>query len=178
MRSSQFQLDRVSNNGSRETQLPGRRLCLYDQVGVSSQLLGADTVPCQRGKALTPGQLHVRIELYPVHTRLEWCQCQRLSTGVCSQQDILHRFFQTLEPPHPHVDVQVDRAEFANVERLIQGLGNTCFSCSVAVSADSALALGEALKTGPEFWLNLQRDWDLWYAIDSHRKVPPLKKVG
>ena len=46
------------------------------------------------------------------------------------------------------------------------------------ISADSALALGEALKTGPEFWLNLQRDWDLWYAIDSHRKVPPLKKVG
>ena len=46
------------------------------------------------------------------------------------------------------------------------------------VSADSALALGEALKTGPEFWLNLQRDWDLWYAIDSHRKVPSLKKMG
>ena len=46
------------------------------------------------------------------------------------------------------------------------------------VSADSALALGEALKTGPEFWLNLQRDWDPWYAMDSHRKVPPLKKVG
>jgi addiction module HigA family antidote len=46
------------------------------------------------------------------------------------------------------------------------------------VSADSALALGEALKTGPEFWLNLQRDWDLWYAMDSHRKVPPLEKVG
>ena len=46
------------------------------------------------------------------------------------------------------------------------------------VSADSALALGEALKTGPEFWLNLQRDWDLWYAIDSHRKAPPLKKEG
>lgn len=46
------------------------------------------------------------------------------------------------------------------------------------VSADSALALGEALKTGPEFWLNQQRDWDLWNAMDSHRKVPPLKKVG
>ena len=46
------------------------------------------------------------------------------------------------------------------------------------VSADSALALGEALKTGPEFWLNLQRDWYLWHAMDSHRKVPPLKKVG
>lgn len=46
------------------------------------------------------------------------------------------------------------------------------------VSADSALALGEALKTGPEFWLNLQRDWDLWRAIDSHRKVPPIKRAG
>ena len=46
------------------------------------------------------------------------------------------------------------------------------------VSADSALALGEALKTGPEFWLNLQRDWDLWHAMDSHLKVPPLKKTG
>ena len=46
------------------------------------------------------------------------------------------------------------------------------------VSADSALALGEALKTGPEFWLNLQRDWDLWHAKDAHRKVPALKKVG
>lgn len=34
------------------------------------------------------------------------------------------------------------------------------------VSADSALAFGEALKTGPEFWLNLQRDWDLWHAMD------------
>jgi len=46
------------------------------------------------------------------------------------------------------------------------------------VTADSALALGEALKTGPEFWLNLQRDWDLWHAMHTHRKVPALKKVG
>ena len=46
------------------------------------------------------------------------------------------------------------------------------------VSADSALALGEALRTGPEFWLNLQRDWDLWHAMDVHHKVLPLKKVG
>ena len=55
---------------------------------------------------------------------------------------------------------------------------NEVINGRLQVSADSALALGEALKTGPEFWLNLQRDWDLWYAIDSHRKVPPLKKVG
>jgi addiction module HigA family antidote len=46
------------------------------------------------------------------------------------------------------------------------------------ISADSALALGEALGTGPEFWLDLQRHWDLWHAMNSHRKVPPLKKAG
>lgn len=43
------------------------------------------------------------------------------------------------------------------------------------VSADSALALGEALGTGPEFWLNLQRDWDLWHCLREHRKVEPLR---
>ncbi len=44
------------------------------------------------------------------------------------------------------------------------------------VSADSALALGEALGTGPEFWLNLQRDWDLWHSLRQHRKVQPLRR--
>ena len=43
------------------------------------------------------------------------------------------------------------------------------------VTADSALTLGEALDTGPEFWLNLQRDWDLWHSLQKHRKVPPLR---
>jgi addiction module HigA family antidote len=43
------------------------------------------------------------------------------------------------------------------------------------VSADSALAFGEALGTGPEFWLNLQRDWDLWHAMRSHEQVPRLR---
>ena len=32
------------------------------------------------------------------------------------------------------------------------------------ISAASALALGETFGTGPEFWLNLQRDWDLWWC--------------
>ncbi|VAX17841.1 hypothetical protein MNBD_NITROSPINAE02-570, partial [hydrothermal vent metagenome] len=38
-------------------------------------------------------------------------------------------------------------------------------------------AFGEALKTGPEFWLNLQRDWDLWNARAKHKKIRPLAKV-
>lgn len=45
------------------------------------------------------------------------------------------------------------------------------------VSADSALSFGEALGTGPELWLNLQRDWDLWHSLQTHRKVEPLRPI-
>ena len=46
------------------------------------------------------------------------------------------------------------------------------------VSADSALAFGEALKTEADFWLNLQRNWDLWHSMQTHKKIAPLKKAG
>ncbi|MBI5815355.1 MAG: HigA family addiction module antidote protein [Nitrospinae bacterium] len=46
------------------------------------------------------------------------------------------------------------------------------------VSAGTALALGETFRTGPEFWLNLQRDWDLWHAEKMHVKYAPLAKAG
>ena len=46
------------------------------------------------------------------------------------------------------------------------------------MSANSALALGEAFGTGPEFWLNLQREWDLWHARRKHKPISALKKAG
>jgi addiction module HigA family antidote len=46
------------------------------------------------------------------------------------------------------------------------------------ISANSALALGEAFGTGPELWLNLQRDWDLWHALRKHKSVIALKKAS
>ena len=45
------------------------------------------------------------------------------------------------------------------------------------ITAASALTLGEALGTGPEFWLNLQRDWDLWHIQRAHRHVPLIRQV-
>lgn len=42
------------------------------------------------------------------------------------------------------------------------------------VSAESALALGEAFNMEPEFWLNLQRDWDLWQAKKIHACIAPV----
>lgn len=47
-----------------------------------------------------------------------------------------------------------------------------------AVSVESALAFGEALGTGPELWMNLQRDWDLWHLQRGRERIPLLGKAG
>lgn len=44
------------------------------------------------------------------------------------------------------------------------------------ITVESALAIGEALQTGPLFWLNLQRDWDLWHSMKKHKPIPPLNQ--
>ena len=39
------------------------------------------------------------------------------------------------------------------------------------VTADSALAFAEAFGIEPEFWLNLQVQWDIWHAKQTHIPV-------
>ncbi|QPJ64637.1 MAG: HigA family addiction module antidote protein [Candidatus Nitrohelix vancouverensis] len=56
---------------------------------------------------------------------------------------------------------------FARLNEIING--------KRGVTADSALSLGEAFGTGPEFWLNLQRNWDLWHSRKKHRPVAKLQ---
>ena len=46
------------------------------------------------------------------------------------------------------------------------------------ISAESALAFADAFKMEPEFWLNLQRDWDLWHAKKDHKKIKSIKKAA
>ena len=45
------------------------------------------------------------------------------------------------------------------------------------ITADSALSIGDALGTGPEFWINLQSEWNLWHSRRQHKKIPRLKKA-
>ncbi len=37
------------------------------------------------------------------------------------------------------------------------------------ITPESALDLADALNMEPEFWLNLQRDWDFWHAKQKHK---------
>jgi len=39
------------------------------------------------------------------------------------------------------------------------------------VTADTALRLARLFKMSPEFWMNLQVDWDLWHAAKQMRKA-------
>jgi len=43
------------------------------------------------------------------------------------------------------------------------------------ITVESALALADAFRMEPEFWLNLQQNWELWHASKLHYKIKPLK---
>ena len=46
------------------------------------------------------------------------------------------------------------------------------------ITPETALALADVLDMEAEFWLNLQRDWDLWHAKQKHKKIHKLQWIG
>lgn len=47
------------------------------------------------------------------------------------------------------------------------------------VSAEMSLRLGDALGTSPDFWFNMQNQYDFWLAAQARRKrVQPLDKAA
>jgi addiction module HigA family antidote len=47
-----------------------------------------------------------------------------------------------------------------------------------AITPETALSFSDAFGNSPEFWLNLQRNWDLWHALRNHARKPQLKAVA
>jgi addiction module HigA family antidote len=45
-----------------------------------------------------------------------------------------------------------------------------------AITPETALALADVLGTSPDVWMDMQKDYDLWYALQDHRKKPLLLK--
>jgi addiction module HigA family antidote len=58
----------------------------------------------------------------------------------------------------------------ARVNELIRG--------KRGITPEAALSLADALGSSPELWLNLQRNFDLWHALQRHRKKPRLVLAG
>lgn len=84
-------------------------------------------------------------------------------------------------PPHPGEllreymgDISVTAASEAlavtraSLSRILNGHSG--------ISADMAIRLSTALDTSPEFWLNLQIQYDLWVA--SRKGRPEITKIS
>jgi addiction module HigA family antidote len=88
-------------------------------------------------------------------------------------------------PPHPGEILWKDfleplglsQMQFANHLGWTYARLNEIINMRRGVTADSALAFASAFGTEPEFWLDLQRDWDLWHAKQTHNLVKPLPQV-
>ena len=57
---------------------------------------------------------------------------------------------------------------------------NELVNAKRGVTPDTALRLSRLFGTTPEFWLNGQRNWDLWHAMrapeaSSIRRIKPLR---
>lgn len=45
------------------------------------------------------------------------------------------------------------------------------------ITPETALTLADAFAMEAEFWLNLQRDWDLWHAKQKHKHIAKLNNL-
>lgn len=83
--------------------------------------------------------------------------------------------------PHPG-ELLREYIDDTPVTTAAKALGVTRVSLSrilnghTGISADMAIRLATALDTSPEFWLNLQMQYDLWTA--SQQKRPPIAKLS
>lgn len=46
------------------------------------------------------------------------------------------------------------------------------------ISYESALDLADVFQMEVQFWINLQAAWDLWHAMKTHQKRPPISKAS
>lgn len=83
-------------------------------------------------------------------------------------------------PPHPG-EVLREYLEGFSVTATASALGVTRVNISRilnghnGISADMAIRLSIALDTSPDFWLNLQNQYDLWVA--SQQKHENIQKL-
>ena len=47
-----------------------------------------------------------------------------------------------------------------------------------AITPDMALRLSRAFNTTPDLWLGLQKEYDLWHAINDSKEWRQVKAVG
>ncbi len=82
---------------------------------------------------------------------------------------LLKEFLEPLEITQLHLSHHLGWT-YARVNEIVKG--------KRGITAQSALALGDAFDIEPEFWLNLQHNWDLWHALKDHKQIKPIDKAA
>lgn len=72
--------------------------------------------------------------------------------------------------------LSVTQKEFAEWLGWTYARLNEIINGKRGVSAESALAFADVFRMEPDFWLNLQKNWDLWHAIKIHKRKMPLDR--
>ena len=75
-------------------------------------------------------------------------------------------------PPHPGEilketylpDFKLSVTAFALKLGVSRTTASELVNCKNGISAEMALKLSKAFKTSPQFWLNMQQQYDLWQA--------------
>ena len=71
-------------------------------------------------------------------------------------------------------DMGISQSQLARHLGWTPGKINEIVNKKRGITAETALAFADALKTSAQFWLNLQSNYDLWQAEQSHKKVQAL----
>ena len=73
----------------------------------------------------------------------------------------------------------ISQADFAERIGVSYVRLNSVVNGRRGVSSDTALRLERATGMGAGFWLNLQRDWDLWHTLHSPaaKEIEKIKPV-
>lgn len=75
--------------------------------------------------------------------------------------------------------MNVTQADFAKHVGWTYARLNEIVKGKRGISANTALVLGDVFQMEPAFWMNLQRDWDLWHAMQEKRKkIEPLDEAA
>ena len=70
----------------------------------------------------------------------------------------------------------LSQSKFARHVGWTQPKVNEIVTGKRGITPETAMVLGDALNTTPEFWLNLQMAVDLFRAKKSHKQVKTLKR--
>lgn len=89
------------------------------------------------------------------------------------------------DPPHPGeilkedylIPLRITQKEFAEHIGVTRKTISAIVNERSSISPDMAVRFARAFETTPEFWLNLQTSYDLWYIESTSKKLKKIKKI-